>query len=127
MTEIKIPTLIVPPQPWHAECLRLHQSGMNVADIRRKIGKSSAVIRIFLDIKDSRAKEAARRAANGCKGKRRREWVNPGANHPFISHRPTREPKPSDGRREKAVAAAVQAFARQEISREQLSERLGAI
>lgn len=117
--------LHVPPQSWHAECQRLHDSGMNVADIKRAIGRSSHVIRIFLDIKNARAKEAARRGVNAGKGSgRRADSGKPPASNAFIAHRRTVAPGPANEDRARLIREATAERAAGTITAAEFSARL---
>lgn len=109
---------------WHHEARRLRAEGMDPGDIARRLGRHRTRVNIALDEHGEREKELARQRNRRSRGNERSPM---NANGGWTERRITREPQPSDGRREAAIKEATLAFAQNQISRVQLVERLKAI
>lgn len=114
----------IEPKPWHEEALRLHATGMRAQQVAKAVGIARQTVRFFLDEDGEREKVRARaRGKKRDRGTKRYERSTGAQASPYYC-RPTREPQPSDGKREAMIRDAALAFARNEITREQLSQRL---
>lgn len=114
----------IQPKPWHEEALRLHATGMRAQQVAKAIGIARQTVRFFLDEDGEREKVRAR-----ARGKKRDRGIkryerSTGAQASSYYRRPTHEPQKSDGKREAMVRDAALAFARNEITREQLVDRM---